>query len=253
MKEGRRSAAAGNVGRDLIRLGRRLGYEFRDWGLLEQALTHRSLASSDRTSNERLELVGDAVLGLVVADAVFRQLPDAPEGRLTKVKARYVNNEHLAQVARDSGTGSCLRLGKGEAGEGGRHKTKALAGAMEAVLGAAFLDGGFEAAQRIGGRWVVPDQIPDEHDAGTLPEDSKTALQEWLQARGRMTPKYAVVSKGGPLHRPTFTVEVRCGPCAATGSAHSKKRAEQQAAGSALEQLVAVERSEESRRTGPGD
>lgn len=242
MKRGRPSAAAASVGRDLMRLGRRLGYEFQDWSLLELALTHRSLASNGRASNERLELIGDAVLGLVVADVVFHQLPDAPEGRLTRVRARFVNNEHLAKVARDSGAGSCLRLGKGEAREGGRRKTNALAGAMEAVLGAAFLDGGLEAARRIAGRWIVPDQISDRHDAGALPEDSKTALQEWLQARGRTTPQYAVVSKSGPLHRPTFTVKVRCGQCAATGSAGSKKRAEQKAAASVLEQLVTEER-----------
>ena len=210
----------------------RLGHTFRDSGLLEVALTHRSATNGGGQSNQRLEFLGDAVLGLAVAEAVYRRFPLASEGELTSLKSRFVNNRHLADVALALDLGPFLQLGKGEHRGGGRMKPRVLADALEAVVGAAFLDGGLDAASRVAERCILTGQPIAE-------TKSKTRLQEWLQARGRELPQYAVVSEEGPPHCRIFGVEVRSGSCSARGEASSKKLAEQRAAALLMGRLLA--------------
>ena len=226
----------------LARLCDRLGYRFADPALLELALTHGSASADGGESNERLEFVGDSVVGLAVASALYRRYPEASEGALTQFKAHLVNNARLAEAALASGTGECLRLGKGEEKGGGRQKTRVLADALEAVFGAAFFDGGMEAASRIAERWILPAGADEERWLEELAANSKSALQEWLQARGRGKPEYVVVASTGPSHRPVFDVEARCGSHAARGRAKRKRDAQQLAAARVLRQLVAAER-----------
>ncbi len=218
----------------LLTLCNRLGYQFRDPALLQVALTHSSAIDKNAVSNERLEFLGDAVLGLAVGGALFRRLPLASEGDLTKLKARFVNNEHLCKAALCLDLGSFLRLGKGEEQGGGREKPRVLADALEAVFGAVYLDGGMEAASGVAERCILLEQP-------SIDKRSKTALQEWLQARGRELPEYVVVAEEGPSHRRTYEVEVRCGEHAARGRASRKKHAEQHAAALVLERLVSSE------------
>lgn len=200
--------------------------------MLQTALTHRSLIEKAAVSNERLEFLGDAVLGLAVAHALFRRMPDASEGDLTKIKARFVNNNHLYEAALSLGLGCFMLLAKGEEQGGGRKRPRLLADALEAVIGAVYLDGGLEAASSVAERCIL---------AGPLSIDtaSKTALQEWLQARGAELPEYVVVGEDGPPHRRTFEVEARCGKHAGRGKATRKKLAEQRAAALLLERLAA--------------
>jgi ribonuclease-3 len=185
-------------------------------------------------SNERLEFLGDAVLGLAVGSELFRRLPLASEGELTQLKARFVNNAHLFKAAHSLDLGSFLCLGKGEEKSGGRKKPRMLADALEAVLGAVYLDGGMEAASGVAERCILVGQPAIDHRG-------KTALQEWLQARGRALPEYVIVAEDGPSYRRTYEVEVRCGECVARGRASRKKHAEQHAASLVLERLVASE------------
>lgn len=220
----------------------RLGYRFADPSLLELALTHGSASIDGGESNERLEFVGDSVVGLAVATALFHRYPEASEGTLTQFKAHLVNNGRLAEAALASGTGDCLRLGKGEEKGDGRRKTRVLADALEAVFGAAFLDGGMEAASRIAERWILPADADEERELEELGGNSKSALQEWLQARGHDKPEYVVVASTGPSHRPVFDVEARCGSHTARGRAKRKRDAQQLAAARILRQLIAAER-----------
>lgn len=219
---------------DLRNLSERLGHRFRDFSLLELALTHASASSSGAVSNQRLEHLGDAALGLSVCDALYRRHPDGSEGDLTKLKAKYVNNPHLAAVARSLRVGSCLRMSEAEDQLGGREKERCLADAMEAVIGAVYLDGGMAAVAPLVNRFVV---VEDPFNGGS----SKAALQEWLQSRGRERPDYAVVSEVGPSHARTYRVEARCGSHTGLGEANRKKAAEEKAAADVLEQLVASE------------
>ena len=221
---------------ELAELCERLGYAFRDSELLKTALTHRSATNGDGQSNQRLEFLGDAVLGLAVAEAVYKRFPLGSEGELTSLKSRFVNNQHLADVARVLDLGSFLRLGKGEVRGGGRRKPRILADALEAVLGAAFLDGGLDAACRVADRCILRDQPAAQ-------SKSKSRLQEWLQAGGRELPEYSVVSEEGPPHRRVFGVEVRSGSQRARGRAFSKKQAEEQAAALLLGRLLASSNS----------
>jgi len=211
-----------------------LGHRFADPALLEQAVTHPSATSPARPDNQRLEFLGDRVLGLIVAEALLAAYPGEAEGTLAPRFNALVRRETLAEIAAEIGLGEFLRLGRSEATGGGRRKKAILADAMEAVIAALFLDGGMAAAQAfILARWQERIEAQDE-----APMDAKTRLQEWAQGRGMALPAYAVTGREGPDHAPRFTVEVRLddGETAA-GQAKSKKQAEQVAATALLARL----------------
>jgi ribonuclease-3 len=214
-----------------------LGHPFADLGLLARALTHRSLTAeeSGEPSNERLEFLGDAVLGLVIADELYSSW-DLSEGEMAKVRAAVVNEASLAAVAHRIGLGAVIRLGRGEEATGGRAKPSILADAMEAVLGAVYLDGGLEAARRV----ILADWRPliAERAASPGRRDYKTRLQEVLARRG-IVPGYEVEA-AGPDHARTFRADVFAdGERLGSGEGSSKKRAQQEAARRALEALDA--------------
>jgi ribonuclease-3 len=212
---------------DVDRLARQLGYAFRDADLLEAALTHRSAQSRH---NERLEFLGDAVLGLVSAEALWQRFPDATEGQLTRLRAQLVKRETLAAVARDLDLGQYLRLGPGELRSGGHARDSILADALEAVIGAVYLDGGLEAARRAIGL-LLGDRL-EAMTPESQPKDAKTRLQEHLQARRLALPAYAVLETRGEDHAQTFTVccEVAALGLLVTAEGPSRRRAEQAAA-----------------------
>lgn len=216
-------------------LEKALGHRFRNQQLLEVALTHASMrgGKAHRSDNERLEFIGDRVLGLVIAEALSERFPEATEGELARRYNRLVRGEACARIARSIGVGEYLILSESEAGSGGRSKGTILADAMEAILGAIFLDAGFQTA-----RTVVRSLWGDEDDRrpeGARP-DAKSALQEWAQGRGLALPEYVEVNRKGPDHAPRFTSEVRISGCApAQGEGPSKRAAEQAAARMLLE------------------
>jgi ribonuclease-3 len=218
----------------------RIGYRFRDRGLLEHALTHKSRAAEDAsggvTDNESLEFLGDAVLGLVVADALFHQYPDYDEGQKSKIKAAVVSTQSLARHAERLRLGEHLILGRGEEKTGGRFKQALLADGYEALIAALYLDGGLDAAETFL-RKELKDAI-DEGSAQTFVRDYKSALQERLQALGRPLPEYRVSGEAGPDHRKTFSVEVVVnGEVLGAATGRAKKEAEQEAARLALTKL----------------
>lgn len=263
---------------DLAELETALGHHFAIPEVLVRALTHRSLAneqaalesqSADRPvklrvveteigdiqfkqpgDNERLEFLGDAVLGLVVAEALFSLHPEWHEGELTRVRAQLVSRQHMAQVAEMIGLGRHLRLSKGEDKSGLRRKSTVLSNTMEAVIGALFLDGGLDAVRTFTRRQVLgeaAEQLAQELQSGAALGNYKSALQEHLQAARAGTPVYRVKSESGPGHRKRFLVEVRLkmqagepGKPLARGAGSTKKRAEQDAARRALEKLMAA-------------
>lgn len=209
----------------------RLQHAFRDPALLRQALTHRSFGTPH---NERLEFVGDAVLNCVVARALFARFPDTAEGDLSRTRASLVNRDTLAQVARNLDVGDVVRLGEGEVKSGGTARASILADALEAVFGAVFLDGGYDAAAR-----VIEAAYGDtlrEADPGVLAKDPKTRLQEWLQGRKVSVPEYAVVATRGEAHAQQFDVECRIPALdvVTLGTGASRRAAEQAAAAAAL-------------------
>lgn len=219
-------------------LEERLGYRFRRVELLEQALTHSSLANERGTTDhsERLEFLGDAVLGLVAARWLYDSRPDLPEGALSKLKAHLVSSRALVGYARTLGVGEALQLGVGEERSGGRTKQSLLADALEAVFGAAYLDGGLGAAERV----IVP-LLSGEVEARPRPHevDAKTRLQELTQGRGGALPEYRLVSETGPPHDRVFTVLCRLGTgVEAAAEGRSKKQAEQAAAAAVLARLL---------------
>jgi ribonuclease III len=221
-------------------LQHRIGYRFRDRGLLEHALTHKSRAAEDVSGgvidNESLEFLGDAVLGLVVADALFRRYPDYTEGQKSKIKASVVSTQSLARQAEEMRLGDHLILGRGEEKTGGRFKQALLADAYEALIAAIYLDGGLEAASAF-----LLRELKEGIEAGTVHQsarDYKSALQERLQALGQPLPEYRVSGEAGPDHRKTFTVDVVvAGQVLGAASGRAKKEAEQEAARIALEKL----------------
>jgi ribonuclease-3 len=217
----------------------RLGYTFRQPALLAQALTHRSYGSRH---NERLEFVGDAVLNCVVALALFERFPATDEGDLSRARASLVNRDTLAQLAQRMGLGSALLLGDGELRSGGAERPSILADALEAVFGAVFIDGGFDAARNVIDT-AFADVLTDA-DPATLGKDPKTRLQEWLQARRMSVPEYAVVGTSGEAHAQQFAVECRIPALglAGAGSGASRRIAEQVAAAAAYAEAVARER-----------
>lgn len=214
----------------------RIGHQFADRDLLTRALTHSSMSSPTRGDNQRLEFLGDRVLGLVMAEALFLKDKKASEGQLAPRFNALVRKETCADVAREIALGGVLKLGRSEMLSGGRRKQALLGDAMEAVIAAVYLDGGFDAARALVLRlWDKRiDRI--EEDA----RDAKTALQEWAQARGMTPPRYVETARSGPDHAPVFTIEARLpSGDAASATAGSKRQAEQ-AAAQAL--LASVER-----------
>ena len=219
-------------------LQHRIGYEFKDRGLLEHALTHRSRAAEDVSGgvrdNESLEFLGDAVLGLVTADMLFRRYPQYDEGQKSKIKASVVSAQALARRAEQIRLGDHLLLGRGEEKTGGRFKQALLADGYEALIAAVYLDGGLPAAAAFLER-ELSDAITEGAGQAVVGLDYKSALQERLQALGRPLPEYRVAAQSGPDHRKVFTIEVVVGGevlGSATGKA--KKEAEQEAARGAL-------------------
>lgn len=216
-------------------LEKALGHRFKNQQLLEIALTHASMrgGKGQRSDNERLEFIGDRVLGLAIAEVLSERFPVASEGELARRYNRLVRGEACARVARALGLGPYLILSESESGSGGRAKGTILADAMEALLGAIFLDAGFDAARGAVRRlWE-----PQAHDQPTAAgPDAKSALQEWAQGRGLALPQYTEVERMGPDHAPRFTSEVRiAGHPPARGEGASKRAAEQAAARALLE------------------
>jgi ribonuclease-3 len=208
-------------------------------GLLERALTHRSYAyeHGGLPTNERLEFLGDSVLGLIVTDALYRTHPDLPEGQLAKLRASVVNTRALAGVARSLDLGRWLRLGKGEEVTGGRDKASILADTTEALIGAVYLDRGLDAATVMVRRLFDPLMLAATEEGAAL--DWKTSLQELTAAKGLGVPEY-VVGESGPDHQKAFTAAaVVQGAVHGEGAGRSKKEAEQQAAEAAWRDLTA--------------
>ncbi len=216
----------------LDELAARLGYAADALGRLPTAVTHKSFANESGQSfehNERLEFLGDAVVGLLVASALMEAHPEAPEGTLSRLRASLVNSRSLAEVARALGLGAALRLGRGEEQSAGRQKDSLLADAYEAVLGAVFLDRGLDAADALVTEHLGPRIAKVE--IGSADWDYKTALQELVQARFRCTPAYAVTDDWGPDHAKEFEVTLSVdGSVVAKGVGRSKKLAEREAA-----------------------
>lgn len=186
----------------LVALQKRLQHEFSDASLLTLALTHRSFSADH---NERLEFLGDSVLGLSVADMLYKRLRDLPEGDLSRVRAHLVKQDTLHQLALTLGLPDVIRLGEGEMRSGGQQRPSILADVLEAVIGAVYLDGGFVAAQALVQRLYQAVEINPSMDA--IGKDPKTELQEWLQGRRLKLPTYKVVATLGAAHRQTFDVE----------------------------------------------
>jgi ribonuclease III len=232
------------AGSQLDSLQRRLGVEFRDPLLLETATTHRSTVNerpeAGLQDNERLEFLGDAILGAIVAEELYRAFPSAPEGSLTVMRADLVREAALARWARLLDLGTYLVVGKGEDQRGGRERDALLSSAFEAVIGAIYLDQGHEAARRVVAG-LVADELP--HLSPSAPaQDPKSELQQRVQARFHALPSYRVVSTAGPEHRPLFTVEVAVeGEVSGVGTGPSKQAAEQEAARQALDTWTALE------------
>ena len=216
-----------------------LGVRFRDQAIIERALAHRSYCAEHpdtAVSNERLEFLGDAVLGLVVTDYMFREYPDMPEGELAKLRASVVNSEVLADVAREIDLGDALLLGKGEDASGGRAKASILADAMEAVIAAAYLDGGWDVARGLVLRLLEARII--EGAAGPGGHDYKTRLQELAARRFDQLPRYQVRHEGPDHSRRFFATVLLRGEPWGTGEGRSKKQAEQGAARMAWRRLL---------------
>jgi len=190
-------------------------------------------------TNERLEFLGDAVLGVVVTEYLFRQFPNASEGELTEMRSSVVSQEVLAQASRDIGLGDYLYLGEGEERTGGRERESILADALEAVIGAIYLDGGIESARQVI-KYLLLDHL-DSILESEISRNYKSQLLEYMQARGLGSPEYAVIEEVGPDHEKEFTVEVRIqGRVMGRGKGKSKKKAEQEAAQRALERIHAL-------------
>lgn len=212
-------------------LEEKLGYRFQNISLLEKALTHSSYANEQHlgsiNSNERLEFLGDSILGMAVAASLYRTFPDLPEGDLTRLRASLVCENSLVLVAKELDLGAYLRLGKGEEACGGRSRPSIIADAVEAVLAAVYLDGGISQARRIIQRFIL-DNMSKAHEAS---RDYKTALQEFVQRRSGQSLTYHLVEEAGPDHAKQFTMEVRLnGRPVGQGVGRSKKEAEQMAA-----------------------
>ncbi|MFC3094751.1 ribonuclease III [Alteromonas sediminis] len=211
-----------------------LGYTFVDEKLIIQALTHRS---ADKMHNERLEFLGDAVLGMVIAEKLYLQFSAVPEGNLTRMRATLVKGETLAEIGSALDLGNYIRLGSGEKKSGGHRRASILADAVEAVLGAIYYEAGLDVVKAVIHR-LFEDRV-NKLNPKAHPKDSKTQLQEWLQARKQPLPHYEVISITGKDHAQTFIVECRIAnqSLSTRGSANSRRRAEQEAANAMLGSL----------------
>ena len=215
-----------------------IGYKFKNIALLQNALAHSSYANerwhNSLMSNERLEFLGDSILGMCVAEYLYCTFPDRPEGELTRMRADMVCEQTLAAVAGRIGLGQHLMLGNGEELGGGRSRDSILADAVESVIAASFLDGGMQAARSFIEKFILVEvPVKKMHNA-----DYKTALQELVQQKKNQTLSYKLVGESGPDHDKRFEVEVSLNGCViGTGTGSSKKRAEQMAAQAALEKL----------------
>ena len=232
----------GGRGADMKALEDALGYQFKNGALLREALRHSSYANEHRgeeaISNERLEFLGDSVLGFVTAEFLFERHPDSPEGELTRLRARLVCEESLYEAAKRIGLGQYLALGHGEEAGGGRERPSILADATEAVIAAVYLDGGIEAASALIHRVLLDNAV--ELRTVERRRDYKTALQELVQRTPNQALRYRLAGETGPDHDKTFTITVSLNHVIlGTGSGHSKKEAEQMAARDALEHLEA--------------
>lgn len=218
----------------LEELQAKLGYSFKDVSLLQLALTHRSKSANN---NERLEFLGDAILGFVVADLLYAELDQASEGQLSRSRAALVKKETLARLAKNISLGDYLLLGPGELKSGGFRRSSILADSLEAIFGATYLDGGIEAATRLIASCIQPliKELPDETDL----KDPKTRLQEYLQARQLPLPEYTVISTEGDEHKQQFVVQCNVSILEqpTTGTGKSRRRAEQSSAQAALDLL----------------
>lgn len=219
---------------DYRRLARGLGHAFRDEHLLHQALTHRSAGA---INNERLEFLGDALLGFVIAEALWWRFPDADEGRLSRMRASLVKKETLARLARERKLGDYMQLGAGELRTGGHARDSILADGLEAVFASVFLDSGFDAARDVILRLF--ETALGGPDLGHVAKDPKSRLQEYLQSRTRPLPSYTVTAISGSQHAQLFVV--RCAladaELASDGRGSSRRRAEQDAARTMLQEL----------------
>jgi ribonuclease III len=222
----------------LAALQTRLGYRFADETLLERALRHRSYGVDH---NERLEFLGDAVLSLAISSLLFDRFAGSDEGDLTRVRAHLVREDSLHKVALSLGLPEVLRLSEGEARGGGAQRVSILADALEAVIGAAFLDGGFDAARTLVQRMFG--EIIATTDIGSWSKDAKTELQEWLQARRLQVPTYRISATRGQAHAQTFEVECSVPALSLThsGEGRSRRLAEQEAARRMLDALKATD------------
>lgn len=227
---------------DIVALQKILGVSFSRTSLLEQALVHSSYINENPAStighNERLEFLGDAILDFIVADRLYQAFPDLSEGEMTKSRAALVRRDTLAHIAREVRLGDFLYMGKGEESSGGRNKTPNLAGALEAVIAAVYLDQGIAAAGDIVTRLLAEEWNKlTSHRVGI---DYKSKLQEFTQSKYQVTPVYRLVSETGPDHNKAFTVEVIVNKkTLGTGTGKNKKLAETEAARLALESLEA--------------
>jgi ribonuclease III len=217
----------------------RLGHHFSDGSLLTRALTHRSFGADH---NERLEFLGDAVLSLAISGLLFERLTTSDEGDLTRVRAHLVREDSLHRVALAVGLPDVLRLSEGEARGGGAQRPSILADALEALIGATFLDGGFEPAQALVRRLFG--EVINTTDIESWTKDAKTELQEWLQARRLPVPSYRIIATRGQAHAQTFEVECAVPALALThtGEGRSRRAAEQEAARRMLDMLKASDR-----------
>lgn len=235
-------AIKGNCWRD--RFGQ---HEFSGPDLLKQALTHRSAGAPH---NERLEFLGDGVVNLLIADALYRRWPKADEGALTRARAELVREASLARIARELRLGDCLILGPGEMKSGGHRRDSILADALEALVAAIYLDAGYATCGQVVMRWF--EQALDALPVGKAGKDAKTRLQEWLQARQKALPLYTLISETGDDHAKHF--QVRCElaepELSAEGEGQSRRQAEQLAASAILEQLQSVPSSPSSAESG---
>jgi ribonuclease-3 len=213
-------------------------YQFIDHALLEQALTHRSVSKS--INNERLEFLGDSVLSLVITEYLYRKFPDISEGKLSRLRASLVNQKSLADISRGIALGDYIKLGSGELKSGGYRRDSILSDTLEAMIGAIYIDGGFEQACKsvlVLYRNLL-NNIPDKIDQSL--KDAKTQLQEILQSRQVQLPEYEVVQTVGKDHNQLFTVSCKIDVLGleATGKGSSRKKAEQEAAGLVLKRLI---------------
>jgi ribonuclease-3 len=238
----RKAARTGEPPKDLADLERRLGHTFNTPDFARQALTHRSFGTPH---NERLEFLGDSVLNCSVATLLYERFPNLPEGDLSRLRAALVNQASLCDVAQKLGLGDRLRLGEGELKSGGFRRPSILADSLEALLGAVFLDAGFEATRKAVGHLL--EERLQRAEGSPVDKDPKTELQEHLQGRRLQLPRYAVMKTEGEAHDQTFTVECLVDDLGltATGQGASRRAAEQAAAQGVLAQL---ERPPHSRK-----